>query len=322
MSPSVNNSQQNPPRTQSAAVLDAKQARITQLISAATVLTVLGLCIAKLVAYLFSGSATVLSSFLDSLTDIGLSIMTFMSLRFAQKPPDDEHRDGHGKIEGVAALLQAAFIAGAGALLVLEGVNRLFEPVALENQSLAFWVLAGSTVVSLFLNLGQRWAMRFHNSLALEADNAHYANDVYLNLAATIVLLLYGQAWAPLWLDPVCALFIAGLMARTALQITHSALDMLLDREVPPETRLDIQGIITTQPDVSGYHDLRTRMIGQRMAISFDLAVDADLSLRAAHEIARKVELALLDKYPLASILIHVDPDDDTHDTRHAGFIG
>lgn len=297
-------------------------AYIQQVISVLTVACVLMLCVAKLTAYLISGSATVLSSFLDSLTDIGLSIMTLLSLRFAAKPPDEEHREGHGKIEGVAALLQAAFIAGAGALLVLESVSRLFEPRTLDNQDIAFWVLLGSTILSFVMAAAQRWAMKFHDSMALEADHAHYATDVYINLAATAVLFLDAQGIAPIWLDPLAALMIAGLMARTSLKIAFRSLDMLLDREVPAETRAAISFIIMQQPDVKDYHDLRTRMIGQRMAISFDLAVDAELSLREAHNIARRVELALLDAYPLASILIHVDPDDDTHDTRHAGFIG
>jgi ferrous-iron efflux pump FieF len=292
--------------------------RLTLCISTFTVACVTIMVLGKLGAYLLSGSTTVLSSLLDSITDLGLSVMTLLAVKFAQKPPDSEHREGHGKIEGVAALLQAAFIAGAGALLILESVNRLLEPEPLQNQGIALYMQLGATVLSAILVAVQRWGMRHHNSLALEADHRHYSTDIFINLAGAGVLFFDRVGEAPFWLDPVCAMLIAGLMGVIAFRIAHRSLDMLLDRELPQDMRDAIDAVIKAQADVHGYHDLRTRMAGQRPAISFDLSVNADLSLRDAHAIARRVELALLDRFPTASILIHVDPDDDPHDTRHS----
>ena len=69
------------------------------------------LVIAKLTAWLITGSVTVLSSLLDSLVDVVASAIILVSVHHALRPPDRSHRFGHGKAEPLGALAQAAFIA-------------------------------------------------------------------------------------------------------------------------------------------------------------------------------------------------------------------
>lgn len=282
----------------------------------ASVTTVSILIALKLIVYLQSGAASVLASLIDSVVDAKVSLMTLFAIRYSLKPADHDHRYGHGKIEGLAALFQAAFIAGAGVFLVLESVARFSQPHTVENQMAVIAVMVIATILSLGLVAIQKLSLRHAPSLAVEADKAHYSMDIAINIGviAVMMALSYG---APGWIDPVFALLVALYLAFTVRDIAGKGVDMLLDRELPGSARETITKKVLSHPGVLGMHDLRTSKSGMSVFISFDMEVDADLSLRAAHEIARVVEHDLLGLFPHAEILIHLDPQGDTEDTRH-----
>lgn len=282
----------------------------------ASVSTVIILILIKAVAYWYSNSTSVLASLIDSLVDCGISIMTLFAVQYSIKPPDHEHRYGHGKIEGVMALLQSVFIGAAAILLVVESLSRFSKPPEIENYTLVFVVMSVSVVLSIVLVMIQKYTLRMAPSLAIKADQAHYSMDVVTNIGVICVLvaLLNG---APVWIDSVFAIAMAIYISFTVKAIFQDGLDMLLDRELPQDTRDKIITIIKAHNDVMGMHDLRTRKSGMKIIIAFDLEVDADLSLQSAHDIARDIEVNLFQEFPNAEIFIHVDPHNDTEDTRH-----
>lgn len=287
--------------------------------SSFTVGTIIVMVCAKTVAYVYSDSAAVLSSLTDSLSDVGLSLMTLFSLRLSLKPADANHRQGHGKIEGVAALLQAAILIGSSVFLGLEAFNRLLNPQAMHAHLFTLMLLGFSTLLTIIMVFVQRRTLKHKPSLALEADHAHYSSDIWINLAAVAVVAGDYMQVAPPWLDCVCTFFIASLLAHSASGIGKKAIDMLMDRELSPEIRARIIAIAQGTPDVLGIHDLRTNQSGFKMFFSFDMEVDPNMLLWSAHEIARAVEHNLVAEFPNAEILIHLDPAGDTADTRHIG---
>ncbi len=285
--------------------------------STMTVAAVIVLVFAKTIAYIFSGSAAVLSSLVDSLSDIGLSLMTLFAIRLSHKPADETHRHGHGKIEGVSALLQAAFLLGGGSFLVFEGMSRLLDPRPIEAHLFTLMLMGFSLLVSIGLVMVQKNALQRHKSLALEADHAHYSADVWINLATVAVVALDYMDILPAWVDTACALAVAGMMGQAAFRIGVRAVHTLMDAELPAETRTHILSVGSSHPEVMGIHDLRTHESGKKIFISFDMEVDPNMLLWSAHEIARTVEHDLLRHYPNAEILIHLDPAGDTDDSRH-----
>lgn len=279
------------------------------------------LVFAKTVGFIYSGSAAVLSALVDSLSDIALSMMTFWAIRWSLKPADEDHRQGHGKIEGVCALLQAAFLGGSASFLVFNAMGRFLRPQQVEELlftiAMMFIAMLGSLVLVILLSR----ALKNAHSLALEADYEHYSSDVFLNGAVMVTLFLTYKGWAPIWIDPLCAMGVAVLMIRAALHIAVKSLDMLMDRELPIETRKKIADIICAHSEVIGFHDLRTNQSGMRIFMSFDLELDNNLLLWSAHEIARDIEKDLLEVFPNADILIHIDPHGDTEDSRHTAQV-
>src|SRR5690554_3962926 len=81
--------------------------------------------LAKLMAWFYTGSASMLASLTDSLLDISASLINLMAIRYALVPPDRDHRFGHGKAESLAGLAQSAFISGSAIFLIINGISRL-----------------------------------------------------------------------------------------------------------------------------------------------------------------------------------------------------
>lgn len=282
----------------------------------ASIVTVLLLIVMKAVMYHLSDSASVLASLMDSLADATVSIMTFFAIRFSLKPADDNHRSGHGKIEGLAALFQAGLIALAGAGLLWESLRRLSDPQPVAYHEAAIIVMLVSIVMSVVLVKIQSRVLKEAPSLAVEADQTHYATDIIVN-AGVIIVLLALMAGAPVWIDTLFAVAVVGYLVWAARGIALLGLDMLLDRELPDDIRQSIISKVRADPDVHDIHDLRTSRSGMRVFISFDIEVDGVMTLTAAHDISRRIEHELLLDFPHAEIMIHIDPHGDPHDTRH-----
>ena len=279
-------------------------------------ITAIFLACAKGYIFYLSGSASVLATWVDSIVDVIISCLLFFALRYSFKPADNEHRYGHGKMEGVASLFQGSLMMGAGLFVIFESINRFQNPVTVTHHSMAMIVIVMSLVLSLLVLLVQKRALKKTNSIILEADSAHYRTDIYLNSSVIFALAVHYYN-GPQWIDPLMALLIAGYFFFTAFTISKKSVDILMDKELPEHTRQHIFQIAKGHAGVLGMHDLRTRDCGKHFHISFDVELNKDLSLQAAHDIVRGLDEKIMAEYPNAEVIIHMDPEGDIHDARH-----
>lgn len=270
----------------------------------------------KTYAYAASGSTSMLASLIDSLGDIIISSFAFLSIRLSLKPADEEHRFGHGKAEGFSALFQACFLCGASIFLILETVHTFLTPTAITNHGLGITVSCSAIILTLILIHLQKRAYRAAPSLALKADQNHYTSDVLLN-GAIIVAFIFDMIGILRYTDQAISIGIALYILKTAKDIGQEAIDMLMDKEISETERQKIMDIVNNDSRVHGMHDLRTRKSGMNIYISFDVELEPTLSLEKAHSITRDLDLAILNLFPNAEIIIHKDPIGDTYDPRH-----
>jgi ferrous-iron efflux pump FieF len=282
-------------------------ARLLRLATTASVATASLLIVVKLVAFAMTDSVSILSTLIDSLLDAAASLINLIAVRHALVPADREHRFGHGKAEPLAAMGQAAFISGSAAFLMIEAVHRLFSPQPLSNSGIGIAVMMFSIAATLALVTLQRHVVRRTGSLAISADQLHYAGDVLVNCAVIVALLLAAHlGWH--YADPVFGIAIAVYILYNAWQIAGGALDMLMDRELPEEERKRIRDLMLSHHGVLGIHDLRTRASGPQIFIQCHIELDAGLSLLQAHGIADEVEDELRQAFPGAEVIVHQDP--------------
>lgn len=273
----------------------------------------------KLAAWVVTGSVVLLTSAVDALVDTGASFVTFFGVRYAERPPDRDHRFGHGKGEAVAGFTQAVFLAGAALILVFQSIDRLIVPASIREVDLGLGVIAGSLIAAAGLVALQTWVVKKTGSTAIAADRAHYLTDVAVNVAALLALgvtKLTGWTGA----DPLFALGISLYMIWSAYGISQQALTQLLDRELPPSERQRIRAVVLNCVGVRDVHDLRTRYAGDRTFVEFHLEVDGDLTVDRGHEIGDVAERAVAALLPgTVEVTAHLEPvgiEDDRLDTR------
>ena len=281
-------------------------AKLLRIATYASVATATLLILAKTVAWLLTGSVSVMASLVDSVMDAGASLINLFAVRYSLMPADDEHRFGHGKAEALAGLGQATFIAGSAVFLVLHAFDRLLHPQPLAQIGVGLAVMLFAILATVVLLWIQHYVIKRTNSTAIRADALHYATDLATNSATVLALLLAQLGWSGL--DPLFALGIAAYILYSAYHIAWEASQLLLDRELSAQEREEIESIAESTPRVLGLHGLRTRQSGQTKVIQLHLELDDDLSLADAHRISLAVDEALRARFPAADITIHQDP--------------
>lgn len=277
------------------------------LAAAASVSVAATLICAKLALWIVTGSVAVLGTLVDSGLDAIASIVTFISVRQAAQPPDRAHRYGHGKAEAIGAFVQAGFVLSSAFFLAGEAIRRLITPQPIAQSGLGIGVLLLAILLTAVLIGFQRFVVRRTGSLAIQADSLHYRSDLLMN-AAVICAMLLSEATGSSVIDPVFGLGIAGLLLYSAQRVARRALDMLMDRELPAETRARIRKLALGHPKAHNVHDLRTRRAGADVFIELHLELDGDLNLEQAHDITHEVEARIRAAFPEADILVHQEP--------------
>lgn len=286
----------------------AHKSRQIQLASSLAVLVALSLIGLKTYAWLATGSIALLGSLFDSVLDFSISFINFFVVRHALTPADDEHRFGHGKAEALAALAQALVISVSAILLIMQSVDRFFNPQPISHGVIGIVVIVIAIVATLGLVFFQRKVAKSTGSLAISADSAHYEADLYMNLAVILSLVLTIYADFAL-ADPILGGVVALMLLMSAREILAKSSKQLMDHEANDETRGNIEAIIGAHPEVRSFHDLRTRHSGTQLFIQAHIELDGEMSLFRAHEIAEEVEAALLMQYPGADVILHQDPE-------------
>jgi len=284
----------------------ADRARLLKRTAMASVATALVLIVVKFVAWLLTGSVSILASLVDSLMDSMASLVNLLAVRWSLQPADAEHRFGHGKAEPLAGLVQAAFICGSAVFLVLHAIERMRHPDPLQAIGIGIGIMGFAMVLTVGLLFVQRRTIRATASTAIRADALHYASDLLTNIGIIVALVLSAHGW-PL-VDPLIAIGIALYILVSALRIGHEALQQLMDRELPEAVQRRILEAARRPAAVRGVHDLRTRQAGQVPFVQLHLELDGDLSLREAHAIADRVDAAIRELLPGAEVIIHQDP--------------
>jgi ferrous-iron efflux pump FieF len=251
-----------------------------------------------------------LSSLVDSSLDLVSSLITFVAIRQALVPADEEHRFGHGKAEALAGMAQAGFIAASAGGVALTVIDRFQHPHPVRDEQIGVVVSAIAVVLTVALMAFQKLVMRRTQSLAVAADRAHYAADLVTNISVGIGLLL-SSYWREPMIDVVVALGVATYLVVGAWGIGRTSIDVLMDRELPEEERQRILEIVRRHPGVRNVHDLRTRSGGLTKFIQLHVVFQPNMSLGRAHVMGDSIEAEILQAFADAEVILHIDPWND-----------
>ncbi len=268
-----------------------------------------GLLLIKFAAFAFTGSSGVLGSGLDSGLDLVASLLVLWAVTASARPADADHPYGHGKVESLASLFQSVLILVSGLGLAYHTIRRAFaDAPRLDQPLLGIVVMLASSAVTLWLVRRLRRVARETGSPALEADSAHYASDLLLNLSVVVGLVLH--SWSDsIWPDIAVGIGISLLILNTARGVFLAATDTLMDKTLDPADQATVLRVVAGfAPQVAGFHDLRSRRSGSSTFVDIHLDLRRDLSFVAAHDLAEEVGASIEAALPRCQVTVHADP--------------
>lgn len=271
------------------------------------------LSLMKILLGFFTGSVAVTADGVNNLSDAGGSLIALVAVRMAQKPNDEDHPFGHGRIEYIGALGVGVLIAFFGVELLKSGVEGILHPEAAAFS----WVTVGLLLLGLGVKL---WMWRFYRILGMKTDNPTLLaaskdslSDVLATGAvvlSTAVTLIFG--WP---IDGYVGTLVSLLVLRAAWGVLQDTVTRLLGGQPDRETGKRIVEMMLSYPGILGVHDLVIHDYGPGRSIaSVHAEIAADSDLVAIHEVIDTAEREISQKLGIP-ICIHMDPI-MTHDEK------
>ncbi|MDP9260473.1 MAG: cation-efflux pump, partial [Actinomycetota bacterium] len=278
-------------------------------IAAAAVLVVL-----KLGTGLLTGSLGLISAGIESSGDVVAAVLTFFAIRLGVRPADADHHYGHRRAENLAALGEAAILAGGGIVVVVEAVGRLAggsEPF--EPRWYVFAVIGIALAIDAArIRISLRTAASY-NSAALRSNAFHFAGDMAGTLAVLAGLLLVSAGFAQG--DAVAALVVAGIIFAAAGRLIYENSRVLMDT-APADARTRAEQAIASVRDDVELRRLRLRESGGRYFADAVVTVPPGQANVEGHAVADDVEAAVHDALPGSDVVVHLEPQQDGLDLR------
>lgn len=266
--------------------------------------TLIGL---KVVAAIITGSLGILADATHSLIDLTGAVVGLLGIRVAGRPPDDEHRFGHGRAEDIAGAAIAILIFIAAGVIAYQAVARLIAGATVEMVDAGIVATALAIGINMAVSRHVLKSAREVDSVALEATGRDLMADVLSSVAVLAGLVLV-RVTGNAALDPVVALVVVALIARTAYGTIRKALSKLMDSRLPQDEERLIRQAVEANPDIANYHALRTRKAGNERHIQLHIVVSPRTTVEEGHRIAEDMEDAIRALFPGSAVTIHVEP--------------
>ncbi len=265
------------------------------------------LIIMKLIVGLFTGSVSIISEAIHSTMDLLAAIIAFVSVRISDKPADESHPYGHGKVENISGVIEALLIFIASVWIIIESVKKIINPEGIESVGIGFIVMFISAAVNFIVSKKLYKVAKAESSIALEADALHLKTDVYTSLGVGIGLMLIWITGLN-YLDPLVAILVAMFILKEAFELLKTAFNPLLDIKLSDEEIQIITDEINKHASIyCDYHDLKTRISGRDKYVDLHLVVPDNMSVKDAHDICDEIENGIENSLKHTNIMIHLE---------------
>jgi cation diffusion facilitator family transporter len=268
------------------------------------------LAIVKGTAGIFGHSYALVADALESVTDIFSSMLVYLGLRYAAKPPDENHPYGHGRVEPLVTFVVVGFLVATSTFIAMESIRHIRTP----HTSPEPYTLIVLVAVIVFKESMFRWVRKKGDethSTSLKADAWHHRSDALTSIAAfigiSIALLFKGRFAAA---DDWAALFAACFILYNSYRIFRPALSEVMDEQIYGDL---VELIRKESNKVNGVLDTEkchVRKAGMVYHVDLHAVVAGHISVSEGHEIAHQLKDHLLQTFPgIADVLVHIEPD-------------
>jgi len=271
------------------------------------------LIILKLAVGFFTGSLSIISEALHSLSDIAASFIAYISVKKSSEPADKEHPFGHGKFEELSGFIEGLLILGIAVYIFYSACIKIMMP---NSQSFEpFWgiiIMSFSIILNIFVSKYLFFIGQKTNSIAITADAEHLSTDVISSFAILVGLLIIKlTGW--IIIDVILAYIVAFIIFYAGVKVVISATKGLLDETLPEKDLAILQEILDKHKkvDIADVKFLQTRKSGSEKLISLTITVHKDMTIGTGHDICNNIENEIMEALDGAKALIHLEPCED-----------
>jgi cation diffusion facilitator family transporter len=268
----------------------------------------------KFIAGVMGNSSAMIADAVHSLSDFITDIVVVVFVGISAKPQDTSHDYGHGKFETIASFLIGLALVAAATGIVVTGALKLLAwwgGAELESPGwIALWAAVLSVVIKELLYQYTARRGRKLDSQVMIANAWHHRSDALSSVGAAVgigLALWLGQHWAVF--DPLASVVVGLMLLKVAYELLKTSIGELTESSLPAETEQEIEQIILSFGDVRQPHNLRTRRIGNRIAIEAHVRMDGRLPLETVHERATTIERKLKERFGNNThVTLHMEP--------------
>lgn len=272
------------------------------------------LLVVKFAAGIFGHSAAMIADAVHSLTDFATDVVVLIFVHLGNKPADRDHDYGHGKYETLATAIIGTSLLAVGVLIFCSGASKTWRVIQGEMLPSPGKVALVAAVASIVL---KEWAYRFTvkvgkrcQSEAVVANAWHHRSDALSSVGTMIGIggaILLGNRWTVL--DPLASIVVSVFIVRAAWQLMMESMKELTEASLSDEDEAVIMHIAASEPGVSEVHNLRTRRVGNRIAIEMHARMLGSTPLVEAHLHATAIEHRIKEHFgPDTLVSIHLEP--------------
>ena len=272
------------------------------------------LLVVKFAAGIFGHSAAMIADAVHSLTDFATDVVVLIFVHLGNKPADRDHDYGHGKYETLATAIIGTSLLAVGVLIFCSGAGKTWRVIHGEMLPSPGKVALVAAVASIVL---KEWAYRFTvkvgkrcQSEAVVANAWHHRSDALSSVGTMIGIggaILLGNRWTVL--DPLASIVVSVFIVRAAWQLMMESMKELTEASLSDEDEAVIMHIAASEPGVSDVHNLRTRRVGNRIAIEMHARMLGSTPLVEAHLHATAIEHRIKEHFgPDTLVSIHLEP--------------
>lgn len=268
------------------------------------------LAVCKYLAGFFGNSYALIADAIESATDTFSSILVLLGIKYANRPADENHPYGHGRIEPLITFLVVGFLIVSATVIAIESVKNIRTPHELPEP----WTLIVLGVIILWKEISYQIVIRKSRetkSSSLKADAWHHRSDAITSVAAFIgitIALVMGEGFESA--DDWAALFAVGFILYNCYRIFRPALGEIMDENMYSDL---IESIRKKSVEVEGVIAIEkcfVRKVGMKYQVDLHAIVDAEISVREGHEISHNLKDYLLHEFPeIANVLVHIEPN-------------
>jgi cation diffusion facilitator family transporter len=275
----------------------------------------------KAIAGIFGHSYALIADAIESLSDVVSSFVVLIGLRFAMRPPDENHPYGHGKAEPLAATIVSLALFAAAVTIAVESIHQIATP----HSTPAAWTLVVLAAVVLVKEGLFRYVVQVGESAqstAVKTDAWHHRADAITSALAFVgisIALIGGKGWESA--DDWAALLASGIIMFNAYLLLRPAVLELTD-SVPATTLGEqLRDLALTVPGVLALEKSFVRKMGFEYYVDLHAIVDRDIPVWRGHEIAHKIKETLRSAFPeISDVLVHIEPTEAEHPADRLPF--